>query len=452
MHHVIIGAGPAGVTAAETIRKYGGNDHITLLAGEGEPPYSRMAIPYYLEGDIVETGTYLRSKANHYDNLGITVQQAGVGSVDPKSKTLALTDGGELNYDRLLLATGASPIRPPIQGLELPGVCNCWTLSDARQIIKRADKGAPVVLLGAGFIGSIILEALVTKGVDLTVVEMGDRMVPRMLDATAGNMLKRWCEEKGVRVLTGTTVEAITEPSSRTAQHATQSKPGFFARLFGFAKFEAETETVMAHSPINNNLNVRLGNGESIPAKLVVIAAGVRSNTAFLDGSGLEVGEGVRVDDHLLTNAPDIYAAGDVAQARDLSTAQYDVLAIQPVAVEHGMIAGLNMAGHATPHRGSLNMNVLDTIGLISSSFGSWMGVDGGERGELLDDADWRYLRLEFDGERLVGGQAVGLTEHVGMMRGLIQTGLPLGSWKARLLKSPERLTEAYVATAQGIT
>jgi NAD(P)H-nitrite reductase large subunit len=126
------------------------------------------------------------------------------------------------------------------------------------------------------------------------------------------------------------------------------------------------------------------------------------------------------------------------------------MLAIQPVAVEHGRLAGLNMAGRRTPHRGSLNMNVLDTMGLISSSFGLWQGAPGGQGAKLIDEESYKYLKLEFLGDRMVGAQCVGLTDHVGMLRGLIQTGLPMGEWKDKLLKNPERLREAYLATAQG--
>ena len=127
------------------------------------------------------------------------------------------------------------------------------------------------------------------------------------------------------------------------------------------------------------------------------------------------------------------------------------MLAIQPVAVEHGYTAALNMCGHEARHRGSLNMNVLDTVGLISSSFGSWMGVDGGDRGVSTDRDGYRYVRLEFDGDRLIGGQAVGVTDNIGMMRGLIQTGLRLGDWKDKLIRAPERLAEAYVSTVEGV-
>jgi len=413
-HHVIIGAGPAGVTAAETLRKHDGNATVTIIGDEPEAPYSRMAIPYLLEGDIEEAGTHLRADTSHFDTQNINVVRERVSTVMAHQKRLKLRNGDDLEFDKLLIATGSSPVKPPIDGIDLPGVHHCWTLADARKINEHAVSGSDVVLLGAGFIGSIVLEALASKGVNLTVVEMGDRMVPRMLDETAGNMLKSWCEAKGIRILTSTKVTEVVEST--------------------------------------DGLHVITDGGEHLPAKLFVVAAGVKPNYGFLASSGIEVGDGIRVNEYMQTSEPDIYAAGDVAEARDLSTGGYDVLAIQPVAVEHGYTAAMNMAGLPTTHRGSLNMNVLDTVGLISSSFGSWMGVDGGDRGTLGDNDGYQYMRLEFDGDKLGGGQAVGLTEHVGIMRGLIQTGLPLGSWKAKLIAAPERLAEAYIATAHGIS
>ncbi|MEC9368796.1 MAG: FAD-dependent oxidoreductase [Pseudomonadota bacterium] len=413
MHHVILGAGPAGVIAAEMLRKYDADSAITLIGGENEPPYSRMAIPYFLSGQINAKGTHLRHGKDHYKALDIKYRKDRAEKLNTRKKRLMLESGKEIEYDRLLIATGASPIKPKIDGLKLKGVHNCWTLDDAREIARLAKKGQPVVLVGAGFIGSIILEALAAKGVKLTVVEMGDRMVPRMMDETAGNMLKRWCEEKGIRVLTRARIKKIT-----------RGKHG---------------------------LNATLSSGEKLPARLIVIATGVAPNTSFLKGSGIKTGSGITVDNRLRTSAPDVFAAGDVAEGRDMSTGQFSVLAIQPTAVEHGRIAALNMTGLDTPHEGSLNMNVLDTLGLVSSSFGAWDGVKGGSTARTGDPSGYRYLRLEFGGDRLVGAQAVGMTDNIGMLRGLIQTGLRLGDWKNRLIKAPERLAEAYVATAQGI-
>jgi NAD(P)H-nitrite reductase large subunit len=415
MNHVIIGAGPAGITAAETIRSIDKSGSITILGGETEPPYSRMAIPYLLHGDIAEKGTYLRQKDSHYDDLKITYKMKKVAGLDIANKSVLTTDDTRIAYDRLLIATGATPIIPRIEGSDLPGVHTCWTLADARQIATQVTKGAPVVLVGAGFIGSIVLEALHKTGCEITVVEIAPRMVARMMDETAGGMLGRWCTEHGVRVLTNTKVEKILRGSGTGG----------------------------------SKLSVGLSNGDFIPAQLVVLAAGVRSNIGFLAGSGVATNVGVTVNQFLETSVPGIYAAGDCCEGVDLSTGKPDMLAIQPVAVEHGRLAGQNMAGQKTPHRGSLNMNVLDTMGLISSSFGLWQGAPGGQTAKLIDEKNFKYMKLEFLGNKMVGAQCVGMTDHVGMLRGLIQTGFDLGVWKDRLMESPERMREAYIAVAQ---
>ena len=200
-HHLILGAGPAGVIAAETIRKHAPGDTITIVGDEREPPYSRMAIPYLLIGNVGEDGTYLRKSASHFADLKVNVLQARVQSVQAATKTVALEDGQSLAFDTLLVATGSHPVHPPIPGIDAPGVHTCWTLEDARSIQKLAIKGARVLQLGAGFIGCIIMESLAARGVKLSVVEMGDRMVPRMMGPTAGGMIRDWCESKGVEVL-----------------------------------------------------------------------------------------------------------------------------------------------------------------------------------------------------------------------------------------------------------
>jgi NAD(P)H-nitrite reductase large subunit len=415
MNYVILGAGPAGVTAAETLRSVDPNATITLIGGEPEPPYSRMALPYLIYGKIGEDGTYLRQDPKHYDDQRIRYIMGRAGGIDSRAKKLFLSTGETLDYDKLLIATGANPIMPPIPGRQLEGVETCWTLEDARHILEYADKGSPVVLVGAGFIGSIILEALYLRGCKITVVELAPRMVARMMDETAGGMLGRWCESKGVNVLTNTRVDSIAKGGEGAPR-----------------------------------LTVGFSNGNSAPADLVVLAVGVRSNTGFLVGSGVKVDTGIVVDHFLQTTAPDIYAAGDCCEGIDISTGKPDMLAIQPVAVEHGRIAALNMAGRKHFHRGSLNMNVLDTMGLISSSFGLWQGAQVGETAKLIDEDGFKYMKLEFEGDKLVGAQCVGMTDHVGMLRGLIQTGFRMGAWKDKLLVAPERLREAYISVAQG--
>ncbi|MDE0154481.1 MAG: FAD-dependent oxidoreductase [Gammaproteobacteria bacterium] len=413
MQHVIIGAGPAGVIAAETLRKTDPSCSIKLIGDETEPPYSRMALPYYLIDNINEAGTYLRKSAGHYADQDIEMIQDRVASVDPDAHTLQLESGATVNFDKLLIATGSHPIRPPIPGLDSPGVHSCWTLEDGRNIAQNATKGSDVILMGAGFIGCIILEALAERGVNLTVIEMEDRMVPRMMNQTAGNLIKQWCLDKGVNVLTSTRVGAIEQDGGR--------------------------------------LSVKLDNGEQLGADVVISATGVRANTGFLEGSGIETDFGVLVNDRLQSSHPDVYAAGDVCQGRDFSTGEFSVQAIQPTAADHGRIAAMNMCGRDTRHQGSVNMNVLDTMGLVSTSYGLWMGVEGGESAELVDAERYRYISLQFQDDVLVGAQALGLTNHVGVLRGLIQTKLKLGKWKDHLLQDPTRIMEAYLGATQSI-
>jgi NAD(P)H-nitrite reductase large subunit len=415
MKHVILGAGPAGVIAAETIRKQAPGDEITILGDEPEAPYSRMAIPYLLIGQVGEEGTHLRHTAGHYEALRIKLVRGRASKIDIASRTVHLADGTLLPYDRLLIATGSSPATPPIPGIKGPGVHPCWTLEDAREIMKLATPGARVLQMGAGFIGCIIMEALANRGVKLSVVEMCDRMVPRMMGPTAGGMIKDWCRKKGVDVFTGARVEAIERDGSPT-------------------------------------MKVRLSSGGTIEAELVISATGVRPNIGFLENSGILALVGVLTDEHLETNVPGVYAAGDCAEAFDKVSGKTIVSAIQPNAAEQARVAALNMVGKKTALRGVTQINVLDTLGLISASFGAWDGVPGGQSVEMTDrsgEEGGRHLSLQFGGDRLVGCNSIGWTDHVGVMRGLVEGQVSLGEWKDKLLHDPTLLMEAYLACAQ---
>jgi NAD(P)H-nitrite reductase large subunit len=415
-HHVILGAGPAGVIAAETIRKLSPADSITIIGDEPEPAYSRMAIPYLLMGNINESGTYLRKSPTHFDDLKIKVRVAHVQSVQAATKTVVLDGGETVAFDSLLVATGSRPVTPPIPGIKSEGVHRCWTLEDARAIAALAKPGARVLQLGAGFIGCIIMEALAARGVKLSVVEMGDRMVPRMMGPTAGGMIRDWCETKGVEVFTSTKVESI--------------EPG---------------------AP----LSVKLSNGKTMLADLVISAAGVRPAIGFMEDSGVTCLLGVLTDQHLQTNVPGIFAAGDCAEAFDKVSGKMIVSAIQPNAAEQARIAAANMVAHVRGRaahaelKGVTQINVLDTLGLISTSFGDWQGVPGGEHVELTDKPQGRHLSLQFKDDVLVGCNSVGWTEHVGVMRGLVEGQVHLGAWKDTLKSDPTLLMEAYLASAQ---
>ena len=412
MHYVIIGAGPAAVAAAEKLRVLDEDGQITMVGSQAQQPYSRMAIPYYLTGKVEESGTYLRRSPDHFESHRIELVHGEVTTVDAAGHKVMLNDGSAIDYDKLLIATGAEPIIPPVAGMDDPRVQQCWHLEDAERIIELAKPGARAVQVGAGFIGCIILESWVLREVDLTVVEMGPRMVPRMLGEKAGDLLKTWCESKGVTVHTGTTVESI---------ESTQ-----------------------------NELNVVLNNGESCPADVVIVSTGVKSNVGFLQDLDINIDQGIEVDEFMQTSVTDVYAAGDCAQGLDFSTGETAVHAVQPTATEHGRVAATNMAtNNSFSYKGSLNMNILDTLGLVTSSFGAWKGVDGSDSAEIYNPDNYQYINLQFKDDVLVGANTVGYHAHLGVLRGLIESRVPLGVWKERLKKNPVGLMEAYIGVTQ---
>jgi NAD(P)H-nitrite reductase large subunit len=239
-------------------------------------------------------------------------------------------------------------------------------------------------------------------------------MVPRMMTAKAGAMIKRWVERKGVAVNVSAAITSIVEKDGA--------------------------------------LSATLSTGAEIAADLVICAAGVRPNTGFLAGSGVAMERGIRVDQQMRTSVADIYAAGDVTEALGFHSGQPELNAIQPNAVDQARVAAHNMAGGEAESQGSLAINVLDTLGLISTSFGQWQGVpasEGGSGVELVDEAAFRYLSLQFKDDVLIGATSIGHTDHVGALRGLVQTRTPLGDYKARLMADPNGFMQAYLASAQ---
>mgnify|MGYP003387354427 FL=1 len=404
--YVLIGAGPASVRAAETLRKADADCSITMIGLEAESPYSRMALPYYLSGMIKDTGTHLRKTDGHFEGLRINHIQAKVEKVDSSHNQVTLDNGDVYDYDKLMIATGSRPAKSPFPGADNKGVLNCWTLADGRKILDTIKPGSKVALLGAGFVASIIVEAMLKRKVDLTVM-LGRTgfMVSRMMDETAGKMIQSWCESKGVSMILPSSIKSI-EPG-----------PALKRDDDSLTEFD-----------------------------LIIVATGVYSNIEFLEGSGIKTDNGILVDASLRTNVDNIYAAGDVAQGVDFSTGGQAVHAIQPTAVDHGRIAAVNMMGGSAKYKGSLSMNVLDTAGLVSTSFGSWGGVEGGETATLLDKEGYKYVRLNFKDDLLVGAITVGRTDFIGVMRGLIQSEVHLGDWKEKLIEDPTLVMNAYLA------
>ena len=414
---VVIGGGPAGIFAIETIRQYDRESPIVLISDE--PAYARMALPYYLAGEIPEAHV-LTGTQEHFSRLRVTTLFGRrVASIDPAKKSLALEGGGIVPWSRLLIATGSRPVTLDIPGATGRGVTHLWTLDDSRAILGAlGGKPADVLLVGAGFIGFIVLNALAKLGCRLSVVEAEAQILPRMLDSASADLALRWLEKKGVRCATGVRVVEIGDRDGRKV--------------------------------------VRLSDGRSLTADLVVVGIGVRPNIDLVRGSGIRTNDGILVDDHLRTNLPDIYAAGDAAEGIDLSTGTHAVHAIQPTAVEHGRVAGANMAGRDVRYGGSLGMNILEMLGLQIASLGLGRG-DGREATVVVNPDRPVYRKIVWDGDRIAGAiflgpaEDVALLNDVGMVKGLIQTKTPLGDWKRYLQRHPVDVRRPYVASKAAV-
>jgi NAD(P)H-nitrite reductase large subunit len=415
--HLVIGGGTAGLNAIRTIREEdGGGSEITLVSAER--PYSRMVLPYYLGESISESHVFTATPAS----LTAWKVKAMIGrkaaKLDPTARALTLDDGSTVEYDDCLIATCSRAARPPVPGADGPGVHSFWTLDEARKVIADVTPGSRVVMVGAGFISFTILNAILARGAKLTLVEVAPRILPRMVDDACAGLVDGWLRKHGVAIRAGATMTKIEDQKGKRKLH--------------FKK------------------------GEPLVADAVIMATGIRTNLEWLKGSGIEMaqdgGGGIVVDDHLRSSVPTVYAAGDVARGRNLVTGADEVHAIEPTAQEHGRVAGANMAGRDLAYRGSLLMNIVEVCHLDVASFGQWDDA-GAEVFTGLRPQRSQYRKLLFRGGRLIGALICGpsddiwTTNDVGILKGLVQTGVDLSAWKRHLAANPFDVKPAFMAT-----
>jgi NAD(P)H-nitrite reductase large subunit len=410
--HLLIGGGTAGMNAIRTIREEESSpSEITLVSAE--KPYSRMVLPYYLDRSIAESHVFtataaLLAKWNVKPHIG-----RRASGLDTTANACTLDDGTRIEYDDCLVATGSSAVRAPVPGADGRNVHSFWTLDVARGIISAIRPGDHVVMVGAGFISFTILNSILSLGAKLTVLEIAPLILARMIDATGAELVEEWLRRHGVAVRPGVTVTGIEDAKNRK--------------------------------------RVRLQTGADIVCDLVIMATGIRTNLGWLEGSGVNVNRAVVVDDYLRSNVSNVYAAGDVAEGRDLISGQPAVHAIEPTAQEHGRVVGANMAGRDVRYRGSLIINIVEVCHLDVASFGAWDDADAEVITGLRKDRP-AYRKMLFRGNRMVGAIILGpsediwTTNDVGMLKGLVQTGVDLGAFMDHLTKHPFDLKPAYIA------
>lgn len=419
MRYVIIGNGAAGVTAAETIRRLDPEGAITIISDEEIPFYSRLLLAQFIAGTVSEEELFLRTE-DSYAALGIDLLlRSTVVRLEPEEKRVFLADGQALSYDRLLIATGASPLLPEMEGLEGPGVFPLRTIKDAKEIVAASQNRERAVVIGGGLVGLHAAFGLQARGLAVVVVEMLPHLLPQQLDPRAAEILRKAIEAKGVQLILGQTVEKIL-------------------------RRDGTVEGVV------------LADGQRVECGLVVVAAGVRPNIALAQEAGLEVGEGILADSHLQTSLPDVYAAGDVAETMDPLMGQRTLSAVWPSAVEQGRVAGHNMAGDPMEYEGALGLlNSVEFAGIPIISVGLIRPEGNAYEISVWEGKD-SYHKLIFREDRLVGVILLGEIERAGIYTALIRQQIDVSKIREELsagtinyghllrLEAPE--VEAYAA------
>ncbi len=398
MHYVIVGGSAAGISAVEAIRSLDREGKITLISDEEFSLYSRCLITYFLAGKLAEDRLKYRS-SDFYDKervdslLGVRAER-----LLPEKKNLILDNGKELAYDRLLIATGASPQMVDAPGSDKEGILGLRTYRNAQWINARIDRVKRVSILGGGLIGLRAAYSLHARHKEVKVIVKSNQVLSQMLDRGAANFVRRKIEEKGIQVMTG----------------------------LAAVEFLGGKEVT----------GLVLDDGRRLECELVIVGKGVMPNLELVEGTGIKTEYGIIVNDYLQTNLPNIYSAGDVAQTKDLVTGQSTINALWPCAVAQGRIAGLNMTGKKVKYDGSMAMNSVEFFGLPVISMGITRPKDK-QYEELVkeDDKNFVYKKVVLKENRIHGMILVNRIEQAGVMGILMRKKVDVSPIKLMLLE-----------------
>ncbi|HNS50394.1 MAG TPA: FAD-dependent oxidoreductase [Anaerolineae bacterium] len=365
-HRVVIaGAGIGGVSAAESLRKNAPEAEIHLLSKEPALPYYRLNLTRYLAGEVARDQLLLHPEA-WYREQGISLSLGTeVHSLDLPGQQLTTHGGVQHTFDRLILAVGSHAFVPPIPGADKPGVTVLRTLAEADALLEAAQPGARCVCIGGGILGLETAGALARHGLNITVVESFPWLLPRQLNRRAGTQLAAFVESIGMEV-----------------------------------RAQAQVVELSGNGRVSQ---VRLGDGSDLPADLVVVTAGVRSNSSLARQSGLQVNLGIVVDDLLRTSVPDVFAVGDAAEHRGITYGLWGPAQFQ------GSIAGMNAAGGHVEFAGIPRSNTLKVLGLDMYSIGQVSPDDGTYR-QVEGESEGVYYSFLFRDNRLAGAILLGDT------------------------------------------
>lgn len=398
---VIIGNSAASLSAIKAIRKVDLSCPMTLISAEDCDGYSPVLIPYYLKGRISRGGLFIVDP-DFYRFNGIRTEFGSKAlAVDPLKRTVYLENRGKVVYDKLLIATGASPVRLDGSGEEVANVFSLRTIEDADRIVGCARTAKEVVIIGGGLVGLQIADALFKERIKVTILVSSRRLLSQNFDAPCSAIVQKELESHGIDILFGKNIREI--------------------------KRKGKKAIVVSDS------------GEECPADMVIVGKGVRPNIQLVNNSGIKVNSGILVDKFMQTSRDDIFAAGDVAEGENVVTGEREVLPNWSNACRQGWIAGLNMAGRRQAYEGGLRQNISVIFGLTIVAIGLSKSPKDGEVEELkfFGPGGKTYRNILLAGNKVIGAVLVGKTEDAGILKNLTRNRKNILPLKGEIVRMP---------------
>lgn len=396
---LIIGNSAAGTSCAQALREKDKSVKITIVSNEDYTAYNRCLISYYLAGDIKENRLIYRDKKFYSQNNIELLLNKNVLKVDPKKNHVALEDKSRIDYDVLVLASGAHPKFPEIKGIQKEGVFGFRTVSDAKKMLELVPLTHTACVLGGGLIGLKAAYALKKRGLDIKVIVKSGQVLSQVLDNPSAAMFNRLLSEKGIDIITGSDIQEIIGNGDCKA--------------------------------------IKLDKGKVIAASLVVVGKGVQPNTKIIQDSGIKFEEGILADEYMRTSIPNIYAAGDVSQTYDQILEKTAVNALWPNAVDQGITAAANILGENKKYPGSTGMNSVEFFGLPVISF----GITRPDKNQGFEELAFRdekrdiYKKVVLKNNIVKGAVFVKRIENIGILLKLARLRTDISAIKDKLLR-----------------
>ncbi len=402
--YVIVGASAAGLGAVEAIRNVDKTGTITVITDEACSHYSRPMISDLVSGKADLKKIDCRTEEFWKQNNVEALIGKKATALNLSQKTVQLESGERVPYEKLLLATGGKPFVPKTEGSDKDGVFTFTTIADAQRIATKIDaiNAKAAVVVGGGLIGISVTEALVKRGLKVTMVELQDKILSLLLDAKGSDIMEAVIKKAGVDIITGQSVQKIL------------GKPGNDGAVGG----------------------VLLTKGGQVACDMVIMAIGVVPRTDLVLGSTVKTNRGIVVDNLMQTTAPDVYASGDVAEAYDFIIDQNRALPLWPLAVQEGQVAGYNMAGKKATYAGGTNMSSLKYFGVPIVSIGLANPKEDPSLEVLVEQDPERnvYKKLVLRNNVIVGLTLVNCIELAGVYYYLIKNAINVKKFKRQLL------------------